>query len=58
MAAMNNAINNRWISVITLLLLTANIITLTMLWINKTAKEKPVDGPPPGGQVFAFITNE
>lgn len=55
---MNNAINNRWISVITLLLLTANIITLTMLWINKTAKEKPVDGPPPGKQVFEFITNE
>ena len=35
---MNNLTNNRWLSVITLLLLTANIVTLALLWTNKKAR--------------------
>lgn len=56
---MNNFTNNRWLSVITLLLLTANIVTLTLLWTNKKKDrefEKP--GRQPGGQVFKFINHE
>ena len=53
---MNNFTNNRWVPVITLLLLTANIVTLALLWTNnKPAKEHP--GQPPG-QAFEFITRE
>ncbi len=56
---MNNATNNRWLSVITLLLLTANIVTLALLWTNKKAdKEHFNPPPPPGGQVFEFLTRE
>src|SRR5258705_5095189 len=54
---MNNVTNNRWLSVITLLLLTANIVTLALLWTNKKTGKEHVDGPPPG-QVFEFITRE
>jgi len=53
---MNNFTNNRWLSVITLLLLTANIVTLALLWTNKKpAKEHPDPAP---GQAFEFITRE
>lgn len=54
---MNNFTNNRWLTVVTLLLITANIITLVFLW---TTKNDAGNGkmPPPGGQVFEFITNE
>ncbi|MGC4103520.1 Spy/CpxP family protein refolding chaperone [Ferruginibacter sp.] len=51
--------NNRWLSIITLVLLTANIVTLGYLW---THKAKDTGGtplpPPPGGQVFEFVTKE
>lgn len=51
--------NNRWLSVITLLLLTANIITLALLWTNKGPEKKFADMPPPqGGQAFEFLTHE
>ena len=56
---MNNFTNNRWLSVITLLLLTANIVTLALLWTNKkNEKEQVIPRPQPGGQVFEFITHE
>lgn len=56
---MNNFTNNRWLSVITLLLLTANIVTLALLWTNKkNEKEQVILQPKPGGQVFEFITHE
>jgi len=56
---MINSTNNRWISVVTLLLLTANIVTLALLWTNKKS-ERNSDRPQPqqGGQVFEFITHE
>ncbi len=56
---MNNSTNNRWISVITLLLLTANIVTLALLWTNKkTAQESERVPKQQGGEVFQFITRE
>lgn len=61
---MNNITHNRWISVIVLLLLTANIITLALLWTSKrTGVEHimPQVPPPPlqqGGQVFEFLSRE
>ena len=56
---MSNSTNNRWFTVIMLLLLTANMVTLALLWTNK----KPDRGflnppPPPGGQAFEFLTHE
>ena len=54
---MNNFKDNRWLTVVTLLLLTANIITLALLWTTKN-KNKGNMRPTPGGQVFEFLTNE
>jgi Spy/CpxP family protein refolding chaperone len=56
---MSNSTNNRWLSVVTLLLLTANIVTLALLWTNKK-NNHDTDRPQPqqGGQVFEFITHE
>jgi protein CpxP len=59
---MSNTTNNRWFTVITLLLLTANIVTLALLWTNKKPEREYFNPPPPpqqpGGQVFEFITHE
>jgi Spy/CpxP family protein refolding chaperone len=55
---MNNSTNNRWLSVVTLLLLTANIVTLALLWTNKTRHKEEVRPMPSGGQVFEFLTHE
>jgi len=61
---MNNITNNRWVSVIVLLLLTANIVTLTLLWTNKKTGQEHMAPPPPpppphqNGQVFEFLTRE
>jgi Spy/CpxP family protein refolding chaperone len=56
---MSNSTNNRWLSVITLFLLTANIVTLALLWTNKKNDREPANAQPqPGGQVFEFITEE
>ena len=60
---MSNNTNNRWFTAITLLLLTANIVTLALLWTNKKADREYLNLPPqqqrqPDGQVFEFITNE
>lgn len=58
---MNNLSNNRWLTIITLLLLTANIVTLALLWAHKKPHAEqfnPPPPPPPGGQVFEFITHE
>ena len=54
---MNNFTNNRWLTVVTLLLLTANIITLALLWTTKN-KDRGDMRPAPGGQVFEFLTKE
>ena len=50
--------NNRLLSVITLLLLTANIATLGYLWMNRPGNVKMPPLPPSGGQVFEFVTKE
>lgn len=59
---MSNTTNNRWLTIITLLLLTANIVTLALLWTNKKPDREHYNPPPPqqqpGGQVFQFLTNE
>jgi protein CpxP len=51
--------NNRLLPVITLLLLTANIVTLGYLWMNRsnTIKEHVLPGQP-AGPVFEFLTKE
>ena len=54
---MNNFTNNRWLTVVTLLLLTANIITLALLWTTKN-EDRGNMRPAPGGQVFEFLTKE
>jgi len=49
--------NNRWLPVLTLLLLVANIITLVLLWTNN--KNLPVDKRPGRpGAVFEYLTKE
>jgi len=56
---MNSFTNNRWIAVITWVLLTANIVTLALLWTNKKNDEKPAQHPfAHGGQLFEFINRE
>jgi protein CpxP len=58
---MSNSTNNRWLTIVTLLLLTANIVTLALLWVNKKPDREYRNAPPqplPGGQVFEFITHE
>jgi Spy/CpxP family protein refolding chaperone len=56
---MNNFTNNRWLSVITLVLLTANIVTLALLWTNKKNEREPfMPWPQPAGQVFEFVNHE
>jgi Spy/CpxP family protein refolding chaperone len=40
------------------LLLTANIITLALLWTTKNKDRSNMRPPPPGGQVFEFLTKE
>jgi periplasmic protein CpxP/Spy len=60
---MSNSNNNRWLTIITLLLLTANIVTLALLWTNKKTDREHFNPPPPqqqqgGGQVFEFLSRE
>ena len=60
--SMKNFTNNPLLSILILLLITANVVTLTLLWIhNKNDKGRREMPPPPqgpGGQVFEFVTNE
>jgi periplasmic protein CpxP/Spy len=55
---MSNFTNNRWLSVIMLLLLTANIVTLALLWTNKNNHSADNELPPPGNRAFEFIIQE
>ncbi len=55
---MKNFTNNPWLSVVTLLLLTANMVTLALLWTHKGTERGDRNPPPPPGQVFEFVTNE
>ncbi len=50
--------NNRLLSVLTIILLIANVVTLTLLWTNnKSQTILPVPAPPTGS-VFNFLTKE
>ena len=56
---MSNSANNRGLYFLMLLLLTANIITLILLWTNKKSEHELNRMPPPeGNQVFEFLTHE
>ena len=58
---MKNFTNNPLLSIIILLLLTANIVTLAFLWTHKGGDRREKGMPPPpvgGGQVFEFVNNE
>lgn len=50
--------NNHWLTALTLLLLTANIITLVFLWRTKGSDKAGPNQPPPQGQVFEFLNKE
>jgi Spy/CpxP family protein refolding chaperone len=50
--------NNRWLSIATLVLLVANIITLTLLWTHNRPDVSGKKRPEPPGQVFEFLTKE
>ncbi|WP_462255175.1 Spy/CpxP family protein refolding chaperone [Ferruginibacter sp.] len=55
---MNAITNNRWITIIILLMLTANIVTLVLLWTHKSNNNSLPGQPPVAGQVFEFVTKE
>lgn len=51
--------NNRWMAIITGLLITANIVTLTLLWTQKRGDRPALPPQPPGsGPVFEFVNKE
>lgn len=50
--------NNRILTLFTLLLITANIVTLALLWSHKTEKDDRHPAPPPIGEVFTYLSNE
>jgi periplasmic protein CpxP/Spy len=54
---MNNYKNKQWLSVATIILLLANIVTLALLWGNK-ATGKADGRKESNGQVFEFLTKE
>ena len=55
---MSTFTNNRLLSILILVLLTANVATLGYLWLHRPGSEKLPAMPPPGGQVFEFVTKE
>ena len=55
---MSNFKNNRWLSIITIVLLVANIVTLAMLWSHKNKDGNDQKPPQPPGQVFEFVSKE
>ena len=55
---MSNIKNNRWLSIITIILLIANIVTLILLWSNKKNERDDQKRPPAPGAVFEFVSKE
>ncbi|MEI7736851.1 MAG: Spy/CpxP family protein refolding chaperone [Ferruginibacter sp.] len=59
---MKNISNNRWLTIISIVLLVANAVTLTLLWTREKRHREDaphIQVPPtPGGQGFEFITKE
>lgn len=54
---MNSIKNNKLLSLLTLLLLVMNVVTLTMVWKNNKQHNNP-GLPPIQGPVFEFVTRE
>ena len=54
---MNTITNNRWINIIILLLLKANIVTMVLFWTHKNGSNDTLAGQPPA-PVFEFVTKE
>lgn len=54
---MNSIKNNKLLSLLTLLLLVINVVTLTMVWKNNRQYSNPGE-PPIQGPVFEFVTTE
>lgn len=55
---MSNIKNNRWLSIITIILLIANIVTLILLWNNKKNGRDDQQRRPAPGAVFEFVSKE
>ena len=55
---MSNIKNNRWLSIITIILLIANIVTLILLWNNKKNERDDQQRRPALGAVFEFVSKE
>jgi protein CpxP len=56
---MSSTKNNFWLYAISGILITANIVTLTLLWIHKTKNDTPQGFRPHGGpQLFEYISKE
>ncbi len=56
---MNNQKNSRWLSLITIILLLANIVTLAILWSNRGEQSATAGTPAqPPVQPFEFISRE
>jgi periplasmic protein CpxP/Spy len=53
---MKSITNNRWMTAMILLLLTANIVTLVLMWTNRNGNLKPAATAEAKGQVFEFVT--
>jgi periplasmic protein CpxP/Spy len=55
---MTDFLKNRWLHILTILLLIANIVTLTLLWTNNKKNGDAKIPPPPSGPAFEFLTKE
>jgi periplasmic protein CpxP/Spy len=49
--------NNKWLSFLTLALLIANVVIISLLWVNHK-KEANATLPPPPGPVFEFVIQQ
>ena len=54
---MSNFKNNSWFYLIAGLLITANIVTLTLLWLNRSGNDQHPQGPP-HSNLFEYLTKE
>jgi hypothetical protein len=55
---MSNSTNNRWLTIVTILLLTANVVTLALLWTNKKHERAGDRHPAAAAPAVEFITQE
>ena len=55
---MANFKNSSWFYLIAGLLITANIVTLTLLWINRSGNDHHPPGPPHNNNLFEYLSKE